>query len=1101
MNEVVVELCSSVDTFVTSAQWYNAMTLTERISLLQDHYTEKPVVNLADHERARQRYQTWKRLIPFKQETIFAQKLAQVGLTEDDLLTVLAEPAEAWQARHSTPPSWLSSLIEAFAEDHTLPDSVLPVTHPVSATLLQPFTPLLKQGLARLTTSIATLVQTTPVAPFDPQTIAPLLFTGLAECCALQVVRTVILELHVAREQGHLQGKTSEERFSHFVQQLARPEGISSFLQEYSVLARQLVETVERWLTCQMELLTRLCADWEEIRTTFLSGDDPGVVVKVQSGLGDPHRGGRTVTVLTWSSGFRLVYKPRSMATDVHFQALLARINEWGYQPAFRTTTILNKESHGWVEFIEKASCSSEEQIARFYLRQGGYLALLYALESSDFHAENLIAAGEHPMLIDLETLLQPSITVQEAIQQPSVQAEEAIQQKYTGMNIIGQSVLRVGLLPQRFWSNSKSVGIDLSGLGGHAGQLTPTPVPQLQEIGTDQMRIGRERVEVSLGDNRPQLHNQDVEVKVYAEHVVQGFTLVYQLLIQHRDELINELLPWFAQDTIRCLPRQSELYNKLIKDSFHPNVLRDALDRDQIFDGLWITVGLLPRMARLIPAEQADLQHGDIPLFTTTPSSRDIFTAHGECIQDFFEVPGLESVKRRLLSLDEQDLHKQVWIIRASFHCMMLDADRRLASIPEFKPSQKEMSNERLLAMASTIGERIQALALHTDTIVGWLIISAVNQHEWRLEPAQADLYDGITGIALFFGYLGNVTGNEHYTTLARMTLNTARYQIMSQKKRSVSASIGAFDGIAGYIYTLSHLGTLWQDASLYREAEQLVESLRDRIAKDQQYDVTGGAAGYIACLLSLYSVAPSQTVLEAALRCGDHLVVSAMTMPTGLGWHIWDEDVPLTGMAHGNAGIALNLLRLFELSGKEQFRETALEAMAYERSLFSVEQHNWPDLRKERDASKAQATRQESPSYMVAWCHGAAGIGLARLGALHIHDDEITRSEIASALHTVLTSGFGLNHIICHGDMGNLDTLLTATQLINDTSAKQGLKHIIPLLLDSIDEYGWLSGVAQGIEVPGLMVGLAGTGYMLLRLLAPDRVPSVLLLEPPVH
>jgi len=39
-----------------------------------------------------------------------------------------------------------------------------------------------------------------------------------------------------------------------------------------------------------------------------------------------------------------------------------------------------------------------------------------------------------------------------------------------------------------------------------------------------------------------------------------------------------------------------------------------------------------------------------------------------------------------------------------------------------------------------------------------------------------------------------------------------------------------------------------------------------------------------------------------------------------------------------------------------------------------------------------------------------------------------------------------------------------------------------------------------AQGQLAPlGLMTGLAGIGYGLLRLANPDRVPSVLVLEPP--
>jgi lantibiotic modifying enzyme len=54
--------------------------------------------------------------------------------------------------------------------------------------------------------------------------------------------------------------------------------------------------------------------------------------------------------------------------------------------------------------------------------------------------------------------------------------------------------------------------------------------------------------------------------------------------------------------------------------------------------------------------------------------------------------------------------------------------------------------------------------------------------------------------------------------------------------------------------------------------------------------------------------------------------------------------------------------------------------------------------------------------------------------------------------------------------------------------------------MLLESIEQQGWVTGIPQGVETPGLMVGIAGIGYALLRLAAPEQVPSVLLLEPPL-
>ena len=66
--------------------------------------------------------------------------------------------------------------------------------------------------------------------------------------------------------------------------------------------------------------------------------------------------------------------------------------------------------------------------------------------------------------------------------------------------------------------------------------------------------------------------------------------------------------------------------------------------------------------------------------------------------------------------------------------------------------------------------------------------------------------------------------------------------------------------------------------------------------------------------------------------------------------------------------------------------------------------------------------------------------------------------------------------------------------TTLISD------FKYLTAMIINDIEQNGWRCGVDFDIETPGLMVGLAGIGYQLLRIAEPDRVPSILLLEPPV-
>jgi lantibiotic modifying enzyme len=137
---------------------------------------------------------------------------------------------------------------------------------------------------------------------------------------------------------------------------------------------------------------------------------------------------------------------------------------------------------------------------------------------------------------------------------------------------------------------------------------------------------------------------------------------------------------------------------------------------------------------------------------------------------------------------------------------------------------------------------------------------------------------------------------------------------------------------------------------------------------------------------------------------------------------------------------------------------------------------------------------------SYMTAWCHGAPGIGLARLRSLPRLDDTDIRLEIHAALKTTLAHGFGGNHSLCHGDLGNLELLLQASEILDDPQWGYQVQRLAAIILESIGQHSWLCGIPLRVESPGLMTGLAGIGYGLLRLAEPTRVPSVLVLDPPL-
>jgi len=202
-----------------------------------------------------------------------------------------------------------------------------------------------------------------------------------------------------------------------------------------------------------------------------------------------------------------------------------------------------------------------------------------------------------------------------------------------------------------------------------------------------------------------------------------------------------------------------------------------------------------------------------------------------------------------------------------------------------------------------------------------------------------------------------------------------------------------------------------------------------------------------------------------------------------------------PLAGFSHGAAGIAWALLKAADICNNPVYRDVAQQALAYERSLFVAGAGNWADLR----SGAGDASPAGHAAAMHAWCHGAPGIGLARLAMLEQMDDAQVRDEIKLALHSTTAHGFGGGHCLCHGDLGNVDLLVKAATALKDEQWLAEARRLTGSILTDQAARGWRCGVPGGVETPGLMVGLAGIGYELLRLADPRAIPSILLLEPP--
>jgi type 2 lantibiotic biosynthesis protein LanM len=1066
-------------------EWYAGLTLLERHALLPHPETAAAAMDDEDGDargapatrtpEMQHRWRCWRQDGPLAQQRLLARRLAADGLSEGRLRQVVHTPVEAVRRACHRPPGWLRTLSDAVESVPTERQAVK--IRDVCKGFLALVEPLVGRAFASFQTKVRDTLRHYRYVPFTPQTVDRIFFDGLEQQLLTVVSRTLVLELNVARLRGELRGTTPAARFSSFVASLRDPAIATRVFKEYPVLARIVIDVLTARVAFQVQFLHHLALDWHSIVIRW-PGLTHATLRQVSGALGDPHRGGRAVVRVSFHPRGELIYKPKSLAIEKHMQQLLRWLNAHGTRHPFRTLRLIDRGERGWIECLRNDPCETPEQVSRFYERLGGLLAVLYALHATDFHYENLIACGEYPMLVDLEALFHAEATM------PGDGSAHS-----SARESLWRSVLRVGLLPQRIWSGDGFEGIDLSGLGGEPGQRLPQRVPGWEAAGTDEMRMIDQDGRLPAARNRPTLLGEPVDVLAHTDAFERGFVEMYLLLRHNRDALLSQTGPIHAcgHDEIRTILRPTRVYTWLLQERVHPDVLRNGLDQDRLLDWLWRDVATDSRLAHVVTAEREDLRHGDVPYFTTTPTARAIWTSEGQKIPRFHDRSGITCVEQLIRDLSDGDLDRQLWYLRASFTSLARPREE-LADVPLTGPPAAPARPEDYLHAARQVGKRLERLAFVTDTEASWMGVSLMREQHWSLVPAGVDLYSGLPGIAMFLARLSVATRERRYGQLARKALAGALRQM-----QSVGAwpTVGVFAGQAGMVYALTHVGLLLWDSALIDHAERLVSSVRESLPADTHFDLISGAAGAILGLAALHDLTGSPAALGAIQTAADHLVAHAERVGDGVGWRTpLGGDAPLVGASHGAGGIALALLTAWGLIGDPRFERTARLAMAYERGLFSEEGGNWPDLRPRTSAAERLS--------MTAWCHGAAGIGLARLAGLRYADDSNIRDDIAHAVHATLAHGFGRNHSLCHGDLGNLELIAGAAARVDEPGLRSSAACFAANVLRDIHRRGWRCGVPLQVETPGLMTGLAGIGDGLLRLWDP-QLPSLLMVQAP--
>ncbi len=166
--------------------------------------------------------------------------------------------------------------------------------------------------------------------------------------------------------------------------------GFRLLFEDKPVLLRLIAGITRQWIDTSREFVLRLDADLPAIRAISCKSGATSRVAKIEGGLSDPHNDGRSVQIVAFEDGARVVYKPKDLRLDVAWHDLVERLNRADPPIALQAVRAIARDGYGWTEFIDHTGCADDAGLrALFPARRR--LARAAALFRRDRHA-----SGEH---------------------------------------------------------------------------------------------------------------------------------------------------------------------------------------------------------------------------------------------------------------------------------------------------------------------------------------------------------------------------------------------------------------------------------------------------------------------------------------------------------------------------------------------------------------------------------------------------------------------------------------------------------------------------------------------------------------------------------
>lgn len=811
-----------------------------------------------------------------------------------------------------------------------------------------------------------------------------------------------------------------------------------NILIKYPVFARLLAMTIDNWINFIIELSTCLDKDKEKLMETFNGNEPLGKLIEVKGELCNSQSKGKIVLILKFAVGVKIVFKPRDLSVDLEFPQFL----NWLYLKKFpyvlKTPKALNYHTYGWCEYIEHIPLDNKREASDFYRRAGVLLGLLYIFRGNDFHSGNLIAWGSHPVLIDIETLINFKIA---QFYQETKSAPTNVHQRVA--RLMNTSVLKIGFLPSCI-IRANEEPYDFGALTDKQNKN----MPYFKEGGLP-------------------------NIKEYQRELLEGFAAIYHFFLENRTEIKEFLLIIFNDCQLRAVLRNTSIYIAMQihtkKTCFLDNGAKYSMEIERFAPAFlnYVPFEKAQQVWKIFLSERDQLEDLDLPIFYGYSNKRALWDKDKLLYDSYFEKSALEQLNEAIDQMNLEDLERQMDFIRGSLNIYRKDVhnaeEKGCAPKSILWSDQEDIGEELLRKEAVSIYEQIldQAIKDHQD--MTWIVYRHyLNNNLIRIRSIDYSLYDGFFGISLFMAALFQLNKEEPLKQNALGLIETTCAALNEADFSQQHFPLDYGRGLAGILDALLFISDYLKEDSLIDYALNLISKIEQTsLQKETNIGVLNGLAGLVLILVKYYQRFKNDYALELATLGAKELLKNN------------SENISTGGFLNGTSGILYTQLKVYSITGNKQFYDAAIEMLQDEDNhLESITKHGL--------------------------YNGLAGVGLARLGVLNIINDSGLKASQEKIINLLLTNPLGNSDHLCCGNMGRIHFLIEASKLLNRPELLKEARKMLWWLIQRQKQnahYLITGGDSKFISNPSFFQGLSGIGYEILRSINPNKVQSIFL------